>query len=72
MEKQTNRTPCDYCGLILLEHSNKKLLAKLKIEIHDFTPPVQEGDLVGSGGIIEEEQIQIDIANAGYSNYSLQ
>jgi len=71
MEKQTNRTPCDYCGLTLSEHS-RGLLPLGPIEIHDFVPPIEEGDLVGSGGIIEEEQIQIDIANAGYSNYSLQ
>ena len=66
MEKQTNKTPCNECGLILAQHK-KAILKRKKIWIHDYVPHIPD-----FGGLIEEEQIQIDIANAGYSNYSLQ
>ena len=63
MEKQTNTDKCEYCGLTLAQHSAKNLIAK-KIESHDF--------VTNFFNFIEEEQIQIDMANAGYSNHSLQ
>ena len=63
MEKQTNRILCEYCGLASAQHTVKNLVAK-KIEVHDF--------VTNFFNFIEEEQIQIDMANAGYSNYSLQ
>ena len=66
MEKQTNKTPCNECGLTLAQHK-KATLKRKKIWIHDYVPYIAD-----FGGIIEEEQIQIDMANAGYSSYSLQ